>query len=309
MYDGSHQSSEYPVCDYEGSEYQREFWDKGGREYEDLVERIALRRLLPKTGRLFLEIGSGAGRLTPEFDRFERVVLLDYSLTQLQQAQERLGQSARLVFVAADIYRLPFVPGLFDGAVMVRAIHHLVDVPSALAGIRAVLKPSGTLVLEYANKQNAKAILRYWLRRQEWSPFTREQIEFTKLNFNMHPQTIRECLSKAGLRVRQQRTVSHFRLELLKRIVPTALLAAADAALQFTGNYCQITPSVFLRADADSRGRAAAPDQFFRCLHCKHNELTNRYDHLACQECGRLWMIRDGIYDFRGPVARLEETT
>ena len=80
-----------PVCDYEGSDYQTSFWDKGGREYEDRTEAIALKRLLPKSGRLLLELGAGAGRNTPRYLGFDRVVLLDYSRTQLEQAQQRLG--------------------------------------------------------------------------------------------------------------------------------------------------------------------------------------------------------------------------
>ena len=39
-----------PVCDYEGSDYQARFWEDQGREYEDRVERIALRRLMPAGG-------------------------------------------------------------------------------------------------------------------------------------------------------------------------------------------------------------------------------------------------------------------
>ncbi len=39
-----------PICDYEGSNYRTEFWEKRGRDYEDRVERIALRRLLPRRG-------------------------------------------------------------------------------------------------------------------------------------------------------------------------------------------------------------------------------------------------------------------
>jgi hypothetical protein len=31
-----------PVCNYEGSDYQSSFWDKGGREYEDRSEAIAI---------------------------------------------------------------------------------------------------------------------------------------------------------------------------------------------------------------------------------------------------------------------------
>lgn len=182
---------------------------------------------------------------------------------------------------------------------MVRAVHHLVDVPSALAGIRAVLRPRGSLVLEYANKRNMKSILRYWLRLQEWSPFTREQIEFARLNYNMHPQTMRDWLTEADFRVLHQRTVSHFRLRMIKRIIPTALLAAADAALQITGNYCQLSPSVFLRAEAGSSGPTATTDDFFRCPNCKHDITADHSDYLECPKCRRLWMIRDGIYDFR----------
>ena len=40
-----------PICDYEGSNYRTEFWEGKGRNYEDQVERIALRRLLPKHGK------------------------------------------------------------------------------------------------------------------------------------------------------------------------------------------------------------------------------------------------------------------
>ena len=135
-----------PVCDYEGSEYQQTFWDTGQRAYEDLSEARALRALLPPAGRLLLELGAGAGRNTPRYAGFERIVLLDYSSTQLQQAQARLGSSARYIYVAADAYALPFVPGLFDAATMIRVIHHLADAPAALRQVRTVLQPGATFI-------------------------------------------------------------------------------------------------------------------------------------------------------------------
>jgi ubiquinone/menaquinone biosynthesis C-methylase UbiE len=121
-----------PVCNYEGSDYQASFWDKGGREYEDRTEAIALKRLLPRSGRLLLELGAGAGRNTPRYLGFDRIVLLDYSRTQLEQAQQRLGTSDKYIYVAADVYRLPFVDGLFDAATMIRTLHHMADAPKAL---------------------------------------------------------------------------------------------------------------------------------------------------------------------------------
>ena len=300
-------ASTKPVCDYEGSRYQSEFWDKGGREYEDRVERIALRHLLPRSGALCLEIGAGAGRLTGELARFERVALLDYSRTQLQQAQERLGRDARFIYVAADVYRLPFVAGLFDAALMVRVVHHLVDPPAALAGIRAALRPRGALVLEFANKRNAKAIMRYWLGRQSWSPFSPEPVEFARLNYDFHPRSMRGWLREAGFTIGQQRSLSHFRLPILKRVVPAAWLAGADAALQPTGDRWQLTPSVMLRADVHPSGPVAATQAFFRCPRCAGTELTETGSELACPNCGRVCIIRDGIYDFKEPLLSKEE--
>src|SRR5450759_5273303 len=113
-----------PVCDYEGSDYQSRFWETGGRDYEDRCEAIALKRLLPRRGSLMLELGAGAGRNTLRYRGFDRVVLLDYSRSQLKQAQERLGASDSYIYVAADIYRLPFVVGLFDASTMIRTLHH-----------------------------------------------------------------------------------------------------------------------------------------------------------------------------------------
>ncbi len=176
-----------PVCNYEGSDYQQSFWDQGGRAYEDAVEAVALRRLLPDSGKLMLELGAGAGRNTPRYQNFERIVLLDYSRTQLEQARARLGDNPRYIYVAADVYRLPFVSGLFDAATMIRTLHHMADAPKALAQVRGVLQPGAAFILEYANKQNLKAMLRFALGRQKWNPFTREPVEFADLNFDFHP--------------------------------------------------------------------------------------------------------------------------
>ena len=122
------------------------------------------------------------------------IVLLDYSRTQLKQAQERLGRSERYIYVAADIYRLPFVDGLFDAATMIRTLHHMADAPAALHQVRNVLQPGAIFILEYANKRNLKSILRYALGRQTWNPYTLDPVEFAPLNFDFHPRAIRAWL-------------------------------------------------------------------------------------------------------------------
>lgn len=303
MSQSSNMNNRPPVCSYEGSDYQQSFWEQSDRAYEDQVEAIALQRLLPPKGRLMLELGAGAGRNTLRYQGFERIVLLDYSRTQLEQAQQRLGTSTRFIYVAADAYRLPFVSSIFDAATMIRTLHHMADAPLALAQVRRVLQPGAIFILEYANKQNLKAIARYLLGRQDWSPFNLQPVEFAELNFDFHPKAIRRWLTELDFRIERQLTVSHYRIALLKRLVPLKLLVAADAAVQPSGNWWQVTPSVFVRARVSGSAPEGTPnDCLFACPECGYAPMDTQLDALLCPACQRRWEIRDGIYDFRTPL-------
>ena len=307
-----------PICDYEGSDYQRSFWDEGGRSYEDQVEAIALQRLLPKSGNLLLELGAGAGRNSPRYTGFKHIVLLDYSLTQLEQAQKRLGRDERYIYVAGDIYRLPFVDGLFDTATMIRVLHHMAEAPRALGEVRRVLQKDAIFILEYASKHHLKAILRYLLHRQTWSPFSLEPVEFAALNFDFHPAAVRQWLAACGFRVERTLSVSHYRLPFLKRMLPLKLLVKMDAYAQLTGAWWQLTPSVFTRNRAvdlqpEPQSRSTSSricldeiissnqlrQRLFRCVKCSHHPLDEGLEALICPVCGSTWPVTDGIYDFR----------
>jgi SAM-dependent methyltransferase len=288
------------ICDYEGSDYRTEFWEGRGRDYEDRVERIALRRLLPKDGQRLLEIGAGFGRLTDEYRHYDQVVLLDYSLSQLQYAQEQLGTSRRFIYVAADAYKLPFRDGVFDGATMVRVLHHMADVPAVLAQIRRVMVPGGTFILEHANKQNLKAIVRYALKKQSWSPFDLEPLEFIELNFDFHPQYVKNELQTAGFKLEKRLPVSFFRLGALKNALPTQILATADSLLQWTGML--VTPSVFIKNKAIGKSLYNLnTDSLFVCPE-SGGELKREGNTLYSESSGLRWAIRDGIYDFKAPL-------
>jgi len=292
-------SDGHRICNYEGTDYHGDFWRGRGRDYEDLAERAALRRLLPGRGRRLLDVGGAYGRLSEFYSGYQQVVIVDYSTSLLREAQSRLGRDGRVIYVAADVYALPFVDAAFDVEMMVRVIHHMEDVPAALAEVRRCLAGAGVFVLEFANKRHLKSILRWLLRRQRWSPFDPAPYEFVEMNFDFHPAWMRARLAEAAFHVKQCRTVSHFRLPLLKRLVPAAALAALDGLLQPTGAWCQLTPSVFCRAVLDGPRVPAAGALIFRCPACSGPLPGAESQVLACGRCGREWPIEDGIYNFK----------
>jgi SAM-dependent methyltransferase len=312
-----------PICDYEGSDYRTRFWENANRDYEDLAERIALRRLLPaptsgsgRAGRL-LEIGAGFGRLVDLYRDYAHVILLDYSKSMLREARQRWGDvdaetGTRFTYLAADLYRLPLRDNLVDTTCMVRVMHHVADVPKALRQIARAIRPGGAFVLEFASKHHLKSLARWLLRRQDWSPLDPEPVEFVELNYDFHPRWMRDRLAEAGLIVERTRAVSTLRVPLLKRLVSAPRLAAADGALQWTGEVYALAPSVFVRAHR-AAGQAGAgsdaspgepdldPSMLFQCPACGGSSLRVEKTSLTCLSCGTRWTIDDGIYDFKTP--------
>lgn len=285
------------ICDYEGSDYRTEFWEGQGRNYEDTVERQVLRQVLPKQGKRLLEIGAGFGRLTEEYKAYEHVVVLDYSFSQLQFAREQLGDDG-YTYVAADAYKLPFKAGVFDGASMIRVIHHFEDVPKVLQGIRRVMADNATFILEHANKRNMKAMLRHAIGRQTWNPSSLEPVEFVELNFNFHPSYIADELKTADFQMNQRIPVSFFRVGALKQNVSADFLASMDSVMRKTG--WLISPSIFTINTATGQ-------------HANNTDLSNddifaspntggavrREGNMMIDDEGSSWEIRDGIYVFK----------
>lgn len=289
-----------PICDYEGSTYRTDFWEGQGREYEDAVERIAVRRLLPPNGRRLLDVGAGFGRLADMYDGYDQVVLLDYSFSQLGYARERLGDE-RFIYVVADIYRLPLATHAVDTTVMVRVLHHLADVSRAFQQLARVLRPKGTLVMEHANKRHLKNILRWLLPGEAMNPFGREPYEFAELHFDFHPGWVVEHLTAHSLNVDKRLSVSLLRSQSLKRILPTTWAVLIDSLLQRITVPLMPAPSVMLRARSAVPGVPEIVDaaHLFRCPTCGHEPLERVGGGMACVSCGKVWPIQEGIYLFK----------
>ncbi len=103
-------------------------------------------------GSLVLEAGCGVGAQTvtlatnsPEAS----FVSVDLSATSLAEARERarLARVANVNFRQADIFALPFPADHFDHVFVCFVLEHLQDPAGALARLREVLKPGGTITV------------------------------------------------------------------------------------------------------------------------------------------------------------------
>lgn len=302
---------ETPVIDYEGSQYKTNFWEGQGRDYEDATERLVLKQLLPSQGGRIAEIGAGFGRLANMYLGYEQIILFDYSRSLLQDAVKQWGHDPRFVFVAGNVYELPLATGILDSLVMVRVMHHLANVPQALQQIQRVMHRHSIAVIEYANKRNFKALLRWALGQQRWSPLELTPVEFVELNFDFHPTWMNKQFNEAKLLINAQRAVSHFRWPILKNNLKAEKLAKADSALFRLGGLYPLAPSVFAQLAAPTAGVRATVStelsglaQLFRCPHCAKEtfEMVGN-EQLLCRNCDKKYMQRSGVWDFKEEVS------
>jgi hypothetical protein len=115
---------------------------------------------------------------------------------------------------------------------------------------------------------------------------------------------MRRRLEDAGFRPGLMLAVSTFRHPILKKLFPAAWLAQADRALQPTGRWVQLSPSIFVRSSAGPASAAAGQGAFFACPVCASPLADTAPEPLACPNptCGRRWSATGRLYDFKQPL-------
>ncbi|MDR0979549.1 MAG: class I SAM-dependent methyltransferase [Candidatus Nomurabacteria bacterium] len=235
------------LADYNGYDYKGKFWS--GREYEDLSDRKAIQRLLPKQAKVFIDIAGGYGRLANEYlpKNYKKTIIFDYSKTLLADAKKEFGD--KITTVQGDIYDLPFKDGEADAMLMVRATHHFDDLPAVIKQLARVLAPNGTLVIELANKKTLAKIFKYWAKKSDINPFSHEPSKLKELNkgnfYNYHPKYIEQLFAKNGLKIERVLSVSNFRSPRLKKLFGHKLLAKLESPLQYLLAPLRFGPSIY----------------------------------------------------------------
>lgn len=240
---------------YDTFDYQK-FWQ--GREYEDLAERLALKKLIPinKVSNKLIEIGCGFGRVATFYKPFFRkCTLVDPSSKLLEQAKDNLKDLKNIDYIRASAHKIPVGDNSYDYCLMVRVCHHLTDLEPAIQEIKRILKPEGFLILEFANKINTKARIRSYFRgefdfSQNIYPVdlrSSRKRNDSYINFcSHHPIQVEKILKRNGFKIEKTLSVSNFRNPFFKRIIPINLLLKLEDLTQELLAKIYFGPSIFL---------------------------------------------------------------
>jgi 2-polyprenyl-3-methyl-5-hydroxy-6-metoxy-1,4-benzoquinol methylase len=191
---------------------QRDFWDAwnaSNREQRlgdvSLDQRDMVVRWLSELRRTdldIIEVGCGAGWLSPSLTPFGRLTATDMTERVLARASERFKD---VRFVAGDFMALEFERESFDVVVSLEVLSHVADHAAFVRKLSTLLRPGGLLMLATQNRpvlerfnavEPAKAgQLRRWFDRRELRSLLAPHFEIQEL------KTITPVASRGLLRL------------------------------------------------------------------------------------------------------------
>jgi ubiquinone/menaquinone biosynthesis C-methylase UbiE len=231
----------------------QDYWR--GRDYEHAAEEAAIDRLL--AGRRFaraLDVGGGYGRLSRHLVNYaDEVILAEPSEQQLGLARRYLRNAPAVRCLPAQAADLRLPDESVDVAVLVRVLHHIPDPAPELAEIARVLRPGGTLLLEFANLSHALNRVRYAVRGRR---IPRMPVEIAASAgralgavpfVNHHPKALLSMVERAGFAVEAALSGSNLRSAAAKRLLSTSALLWIERRLQPALAPLYFGPSIWLR--------------------------------------------------------------
>jgi ArsR family transcriptional regulator len=127
-------------------------WDRIRRLYvsEGAVETAMLEAMGPGPFRLFVDLGTGTGRILELFaGRYERGLGFDLNQSMLAYAEMKLAAAGyhNTEVRHGDLYDLTLQNGVADAVVMHQVLHFLADPGAAIAEAARILAPGGKLLI------------------------------------------------------------------------------------------------------------------------------------------------------------------
>ena len=129
-------------------------WARTGLDSYDTFHRDAFLPLIPKPGRLTVDVGCGEGRVGRDLRALgHRVLAVDLSLAMTRAAATHPAEPVPAV--VADATRLPLASGAADCAVAFMSLHDIDHMPAAVGEIARILSVGGHLVVAIVHPINS----------------------------------------------------------------------------------------------------------------------------------------------------------
>lgn len=315
---------ELKKSDYENYDY-REFWEENKRAYEDASERLALSKIFKNENKkgVIADIGCGFGRLFNEYEDYDLIIMVDYSLRNLKNAKSLIWdylkhdqqKFKKVKFVAADATNLPFKDNLIDAAISVRLVHHLNNPNKLISEIRRILKNNSLFIFEFANKRNLKNIIKFFFGKLKLSPFNPTPFMIGETIQDNHPKVIINYLKENNFKISKIISVSNLRIGFLKRKLSLKNLLKLENFFQTLFSFTKLSPSIFIKSFLKKDDKEN-PNQFYEsspnnlsknfidflvCPKCKsiNEKIVLSENEIICNSCNLKFKVYDDIYDLR----------
>lgn len=311
----ANQSTQVEVSDYDGENYDyKEYWD--GREYEDLAEKKLLTKLMYNMkGKRFIDIGGSFGRNTSLYaDKYEKVVIMDYSLqTLLKYEKQILKAHPNTTLIAGNAYKPPFKNNSFDGGLTVRVLHHLEDPEGYFSAVSKILNNNAKFIQEIPNKVHLKAKLKWLLngnfKMLNTQPYKQpsKSTEGSKdegIFLNYHPKHVRQMMKTVGFTNFKKAGASYLRIPMLKKLLSLNILLMFETFAQNLFKATNIAPSIFFKATLKKETQENLADttisQILRCPEC-NSEFNIQENTAICKnkKCGAKYKKHSTVWDLR----------
>lgn len=304
--------SEYDKLDYDYSTY----WTQ--RVYENLSEKNILNKIFRhKRGTWFLDIGGSYGRLASTYaQQYKKPIIIDYSLKTLIKNKDLVkSKYSNVELIAANAYKMPFKESVFDGALMVRVLHHIEKPKEYFKEVKRVLKNDGTYVQEFANKVHIKARVRELLKfnidffnKKPYKQPIGQNLEGSEkkqggIFLNYHPTHIRTLFRKLGFKIKKRFGCSFLRSPFVKKIIGQDIMFFFEKIMQNTLSWTNISPSIIFetvlkKKSQEQRGFNDIKD-ILVCPSCKGNLTFEGQELALCNNCSSKFFKKEDIWDFR----------
>jgi len=112
------------------------------------------------------------------------------------------------------------------------------------------MKPGGVAVIEIASKKTLPKMFRYWFKKSDINPFSKEPSFLKELSmYNYHPKYMEDLFKKQGFKILRVLSVSNFRSTRLKKIFGTKFLGKLENIAQRPLAPIRFAPSIYYKLE------------------------------------------------------------